>query len=207
MRISATPNLYTTQNKPQQTPVHFGGFTQKLTDNRLYNAIESGVIKGCFMLADTKAMKSLVEKTTNKTKKSPKFIDEKLTSHLIVLGSTILSGFYILKTIKNKDLDEEKRKTLAINQGLTYAVSTAMAYTFDNWLTKGYNKFIDNFKDANKAMGKTSEEIDKWGSGLKLAKSIIIIDTVYRFIAPVMVTPIANWCGNKLKEHKKAHHQ
>lgn len=203
MRISATPNLYTAQNKNQRTPVPFGGFSKKLTDNWAYNAIESKVIEGCVKLASTKTIKSLVEKTN---KCPDKFVNDKLTPHLLVLGSTILSGFYILKTLGNKDLDEEKRKTLAINQGLTYGVSTAMAYTFDGWVTNGYNKFINNFKEANplkEELVKKEHHI-KWENGLKLAKTIMIMDMVYRFIAPVIVTPVANWCGNKLRENKQA---
>ena len=200
MRISATPNVYTTQNKSQQTPVQFGGISKKLTNNKIYNAIESKVIGGCAKLVNTKTMEYIVEKT----KKHP-WIEKNLTSHLIVFGSTILSAFYVLKTLKNKDLDEQKRKTLAINQGLTYGVSTAMAYTFDGWVTKGYNKFVDNFKKANLLADK--DKLVKWENGLKLAKSTMIIDIVYRFIAPVIVTPIANWCGNKLKENKKTQKQ
>lgn len=200
MRISATPNLYTAQNKNQQAPVQFGGFSKKLTDNWAYNAIESQVIESCVKLASTKTIKSLVEKTN---KCSEKFVNDKLTPHLMVLGSTILSGFYILKTLGNKDLDEEKRKTLAINQGLTYGVSTAMAYTFDSWLGKAHKKFMANFRAANEAMCEDVKKLDKWENGLRLAKSIIIIDLVYRFIAPVMVTPVANWCGNKLRENKQ----
>lgn len=204
MRISATPNLYTAQSKKQQAPVQFGGFSKKLTDNKVYNAIESSVIKGCVKLVNTKTMEKLVERT-----KDYPSIEKKLIPHLLVLGSTILSGFYVMKTLGNKDLDEQKRKTLAINQGLTFVVSTAMAYTFDSWVDKGYTKFIDNFKKANPLLDTLKEAehqdyLKRWENGLKLAKTIMIMDMVYRFIAPVMVTPVANWCGNKLRENKQA---
>lgn len=205
MRISATPNVYTTQNKNQQAPVQFGGISKTLTENKAYKAIESKVIEGCAKLVNTKTMENLVEKT----KKHP-WIEKNLNSHLIVLGSTILSGFYILKTLGNKDLDEQKRKTLAINQGLTYGVSTAMAYVFDGWAIGKFKTFTTNFIKANTPknglnLEKLQPKLAKWESGLEIARPIIAIDLVYRFIAPVMVTPIANWCGNKLREHKQAH--
>lgn len=62
---------------------------------------------------------------------------EKLDSvvdHMQVLGSVIISGMYMLQTIRNKDLDEDRRRTLAVNQGLTFALSTLGSYMIDRHL-------------------------------------------------------------------------
>lgn len=213
-----------------------------------------------------------------------------LFSNLIVLGSTIMSGFYVGKTLTNEKLSKERRRTLAINQGLVYGVSTAMAYTLDFWTNKKARQIRDDFAlvnneanqkplamlreqaktllpenfinsleakrseynsdKLNKDLGSLFSDVDKKGKfnhimrdelkaitektgkiltgakldefnllaktiktvehmkaldgGLSKGKSIIAIDTVYRFIAPVLVTPIANAIGNHMAEKKEA---
>src|SRR5574344_3159954 len=123
-----------------------------------------------------------VEKLVNATQKH-KGLTEKLTSHLIVLGSTILSGFYVLKTLNNKQMDEKKRKTLAVNQGLVWLASTVMAYAFVGWARKAFNKHvIDRFMDVNTKNGMSKKELESLKGlkkGLGVARSIIIIDMVY----------------------------
>lgn len=193
MKISSNYNNYMTLNQTRQNKkdVNFTG----LTNNKLYLSIEDRVIKGCYNLVSTKPFEKLVNATNNH-----KNLADKLTSHLIVLGSTILSGFYVLKTVKNKDLEEDKRKTLAINQGLVWVASTIMAYTFDGWARAKFDKSIKTFLKNN--IDAPPAKLANWEKGLKIARSIIIVDTVYRFIAPVIVTPLANHLGNKLRKNK-----
>lgn len=224
MRISSNYSAYCSpQNRKRQDSTSFGG----LTNNRVFNKIETSVAEGCGWLVGTDTAKKLVT-ATNKQK----WLSEKLTSHLIVLGSTLLSGFYIAKTLKNKDMEESKRKTLAINQGLVYGLSTVMAYVFDGKARKYFNKnIIAKFVEINKKgqrekfakilsenpnwdkATRTREalkshrafvkNLNKWKDGFALARTIIIVDTVYRFIAPVIVTPFANKLGNNLKEKNR----
>lgn len=134
--------------------------------------------------------------------KKMKEIPDKLLAHLIVFGSTLLSGFYVLKTLNNKNMEKDKRKTLAINQGLVWGTSTVMAYAFDGWARKQFNtKILNRFKEANKAMD--PKKLDSLTKGMEKARTIIIVDMVYRFIAPVIVTPIANAIGNKINNKKQ----
>lgn len=183
--LSNSPNLCYSTNKKRQTAPAFKGALTK--------GIEEKVAKGCAKLVKTEAVKKLVEHTN----KHPKFAD-KLTSHLIVLGSTIMSAFYVGKTLKNKDMDESKRKTLAINQALVWGVSTVMAYAFDGWARAKFDKIFEKIEE-----GLPKKEIGHLKAGFSLARTIIIVDTVYRFIAPVIVTPLANYIGNKLKKENK----
>ena len=192
MNIAPTSqNFYSLNNRKNQSAPAFTG----LTNNKVYSKIESVVADGCARMVSTDAAKKLIMGTNN-----TKGLTDKLTSHLIVLGSTLLSGFYIGKTLKNKNMDEQKRKTLAVNQALVYGTSTVMAYSFDGWARKNFNKIFDKFEKAN--MDATPAQMKKWKDGFGLARTIIIVDLVYRFIAPVIVTPIANHIGNKLKEKK-----
>lgn len=212
MKISmTTPNIYASINKnnsnSQYKPYTSNGITFGAAIKpeskffapiiKLYrhimNPIEEKLADGFQWLVQTKVAEKIVTETGN----HPKF-KEKLFPHLIVLGSTILSGFYVLKTLNNKKLDEKKRTTLAINQGAVYVLSTIMAYTFDIALGKKTTAVKKEFERIN--AGKLN--VNKQLNGIGKAKSIIIIDSIYRFLAPVAMTPIANAIGNRIQNKK-----
>ena len=177
---------------------------QKVIDKHTL-ALEKSIARGMGKLTDTESFKKLV---TAVNKKDHLVSEEKglLFPHLIVIGSTVLSAFYVGKTLTNKSLEEDKRKTLAINQGLVYAMSTILAYTLDISVNKEFKKMLSRFESVNKIKYPEMKEanLKKLTTGFKMAKSMIAIDLVYRFIAPVLVTPFANSIGNKLKENKEA---
>lgn len=137
---------------------------------------------------------------------------KRLFSHLIVLGSALMSGFYVSKTLNNDKLDSKKKKTLAINQTAVFALSTVMAYTFDDMISKKTEAIKAKFKKINEAAidikctaeekSLASKKIDIHLKGIEAAKKILIFTTMYRFIAPVIVTPLANAIGNRLNEKK-----
>lgn len=140
------------------------------------------------------------QKLVEATAKHPKF-NKNIFAHLIVAGSTLLSGMYVIKTIGNKNLDSEKRRTLALNQGFVFLLSTVMAYTFDKMLNKKTDAVVAKFKNLNKDLLKTNPaKFNQCIDGIKKGKSIVVIDSVYRFLAPVAVTPVANYIGNRLNE-------
>lgn len=93
---------------------------------------------------------------------------DNMPTHLMVAGSTLISGMYAIRTLQNKNLDEKKRKTLAINDVLVWGVSTALTYLTDKgvgkwWegVTRKYTaayiqkytdpEFLKSFNEAEKA--------------------------------------------------------
>lgn len=62
---------------------------------------------------------------------------DNLFQHCMTVGSVVTSGLYMQRTLANKDLDKDRRNTLAVNQGLTLVVSTAGAYALDKYI-KGW---------------------------------------------------------------------
>ena len=87
---------------------------------------------------NSKAAKYIVEHTS-----SPKW--NNMTTHMSALGSTLISGMYVMRTLQNDKLDPEKRKTLAINDGLTWVLSTAGAYLLDSKLGNICDKVTTRF--------------------------------------------------------------
>lgn len=149
-------------------------------------------------LLGTKQAKKII-KATNKHEK----FSNKLVQHLMTTGSIVLSGFYIKKTLDNDKLDANKKRTLAINQAAVWGVSTTMCYTLDGAVNKKIDKFIERYKTLNYTKVSASM-LEKYEGGIKNAKSIMIFDMIYRYFAPVLVTPIANKIGNHIQEKNEA---
>lgn len=156
-----------------------------------------GIAKKFGKLLNTDLALSVVKRTMEDKK-----FAENLLSHLIVLGSTLLSGFYVLRTLQNKNLEEDKKKTLAINQGAVWGVSTLLGYTLDKVINNQVNRFKAKFKYINNNYV-DEKVLENYLSGIKIAQKAMIFGVIYRYISPVLVTPIANAIGNKINEKKE----
>lgn len=152
--------------------------------NKGYENVTKRMAKGFANILKSTRFKDLMQKTKN-----PKTIQ-----NITALGSFVLSGFYVKQTLQNDKLEKQRKLTLAINQSAVFVVSTIASYTIDNLLFKPIDKFTNRYIAANV----TNPKIGKYADGIKCALPMIIFGTMYRFIAPVLITPIANSMGNKL---------
>ena len=139
---------------------------------------------------------------------------DRITQHMATLGSLITSSVYVQQTLSNKDLDPERKKTLAVNQTLCFFVPTAAAYTVDsmlnNWVKKNSYRFTGlqkNLIAKAKAEGKDVSAMEKsLGNrikGVRILASLATFTLIYRYITPVLITPIANKIGDKLNAKSK----
>jgi len=173
MRINpVTPN-YTALNKT--TPSFKGAGSQAY--NKLTDVLASGIGK----VADTKTFSKLTQ-TLGKSKK--------YLPHLIAAESLFLSSFYVISTMTNKNVSKEQKRTEPYYQGLVTAFSAIGAYTLDNVVNRGINNFAKTFEKVNPTMDK--QVLSNSLNGLKNLKTLVIFATIYRFIAPVLLNPIAN---------------
>ena len=163
--------------------------------NVLYEKGVEKIAKGIGKLLNTDGMYNLLEKTKN---------NKNLFNHLLTLGSTVLSGLYVIRTLTNKSLDEKKRRTLALNQGIVFGISTAMCYAVEGKMNSKVAEFTNNFEAINYKRGVEGSLLKKYSGGIAVASKIMIFDMIYRFIAPVIVTPIANSIGNRIQKNKEA---
>ena len=143
---------------------------------------------------------------------------DKVTQHMTTLGSLITSGVYVQRTLSNKDMDPERKKTLAINQALCFFVPTAAAYYVDsklnNWVkNKGYRftglqkQMIAKAKSEGKDVGEMKAALGNKIKGVRILASLATFTLIYRYLTPVLITPVANWIGDKLNERSKAKEQ
>lgn len=216
---------------------------------KAYNNATDWMAKNIFAkIVNNKTVQNIADKIKN---------NNSLFNHFMAIGSLITSGLYIQKTLDNKQLDKDRRNTLAINQTLTFGVSTVGAYSLDKSLNNWWNKvtakyagiqlndpnFANDYQTALKAVAEKNqalkaanknlpkaqrtpleiaprvgeflkkhkdynpeihEILSKKITGMGLLKSMIIFGTVYRFLVPVLVTPIANKLGEHMIEQRKA---
>ncbi len=113
---------------------------------------------------------------------SKKFHETNLATHAFSATGILLSSFLALSIAKNDKIEEERKRPLILNTGISCALSTAGGYTIDKLLDKPIKKFSDNFAKANV----NNPKLHKYLEGIKIAKSALIFGMIYRFVVPVV---------------------
>ncbi len=137
------------------------------------------------------------------------------TQHMTVLGSFITSGMYVQQTLNKKELDPDKRRTLAVNQTLGFIIPTLAAYfanaKLDGWIKRREYSFtgrqqhnIDIAKlEGNLAKAKEIEKsLGVKKNGVRILADLVTFTLIYRYVVPVAITPIANKIGDKINARK-----
>ncbi len=106
---------------------------------------------------------------------------DNLFQHCLTVGSVITSGLYMQRTLANDNLDKDRKNTLAVNQGLTFLLSTIGAYALDKYVKgwwdnvtakfaghllgdpKFYQKYLDDKNAINLENKKLLQEAKKTG--------------------------------------------
>ncbi len=146
-----------------------------------------------------------------------------MTNHMATLGALLTSSVYMYQTLHKKDLDDDRRRTLAVNQGLCFLIPTICAYTVDkvlkNWTKQKIEYRYSNLKEyfianASKDPNFSPEKVEvlkkDLGQKLKGVRTLIslaIFAMIYRYIAPVLITPFANKIGEHMNDKRKARAQ
>ena len=129
------------QKRPLQTNSFKGGG---------YDAIVEGMAKNYYGgLMQSNFVKWFGKKTENLN----------IVNFCSAFNSFIISFMYVVKTLDNDKLDQDRRNTLAINDGMTFIGSTILAYAADNKLANKWNNVTHNY--AAVQLGATPEELQQ----------------------------------------------
>lgn len=99
-----------------------------------------------------------------------------LFNHMMAVGSAITSGMYVVKTLDNKELDKDRKNTLAINQFLTFVISTAGAYAMDKKLGNWWEKKTAEYASHQLSDGNLAEDFLKKNKDIADANAKIIAE-------------------------------
>ncbi len=143
---------------------------------------------------------------------------DNLFQHCLTTGSVITSGLYMQRTLANKDMDKDRKNTLAVNQFLTLCVSTAGAYTMDKYLKNWWENmsakyvghkvlddtFAKDYKDVKDAINNINKALKADGNAdiFKLAetskKELNMTEKGYKFLTDTITNSL-----DKAKETKE----
>ena len=151
--------------------------------------VTEGIAKGVGKIADKKGFRNFVEWLGKKEQWFP---------HLIAAESLLLSGFYMQQTASSKKIEKDQKPAMIINQGITALACTAGAYLIDGKVNKMLDKFKGVYKRVNPQMGQ--ELLDKRLGAIRLLGPLVIFTTIYRFVGPVILTPVANYISEKIQK-------
>lgn len=155
--------------------------------------IENGIVKPILApVMNSKLMSKFADWSTN--------IDN-MPSHMATAGSIVTTYFYASRTKKtlNKDEEQKKRaKTLMLNQWMVTGVSTALGYGVNGALGKFSKNLGYKFREANQGSPKLTNRM----KGFDIAKQLLIFTVMYRYVAPVLVTPVASKISKVYQNYK-----
>lgn len=137
-----------------------------------------------------------VDKLTDKIGKS-----EKMTDHMSAAGSFVTTSAYAGTTLTNKNMEKKPARTLALNQFLVTALSTVGTYTINDRIANITKKLSYKFSDANR--GLEASKLSKRMKGFPIVQKLLTFSIIYRYVAPVIVTPAASKIGKALNSDAK----
>ena len=143
------------------------------------------------------SFKGITDKTARKIGKildkdsmlrfSDKFKDSNFPMHITAITDTIATLSFMYQANKSKKIENERKRTLIYNAGISTILSIAGGYTIDKLLDKPTEKFIEKYKKANKHDKNLAKQIQ----GIKIAKPFLILGTIYYILIPFISTLLA----------------
>lgn len=164
MKINAITPQYNLSNKSvkekQGMKPSFNGLAPK--------PVVDGLAKFYNGVASTDKFQKLIKGFSN---------SDRSFTHIMVIESILLSGFYMLNTLTNKKIKKEQKPQMIINDTLTLGVSAAGAYLVEDKITnvvmKGAEKFFANNKEFYTNLGKEAANASKSELLSKVAETAV----------------------------------
>lgn len=145
-------------------------------------------------IANSNPMQKIVEwasqKTTKTNRKGELIVNknsDKLAQYLMIGFSAILQTNHIVNILRNHQMPQERKETLAVNNGLAFILPTLGALTIDNSINKSSDRFEKYIKEINNH--KLSKDAIK---GIKAAKTLFIFTMMYKYASTIITTPLAD---------------
>ena len=98
-------------------------------------------------------------------------------------------------------MEKKPARTLALNQFLVTALSTVGTYTINGSIAKFTKKMSYKFSDVNQ--GLEAVKLSKRVKGFPIVQKLLTFSIIYRYVAPVLVTPAASKIGKALNSEEK----
>lgn len=125
---------------------------------------------------------------------SKKYKDSNFPMHIVALTDVLTTATFIHETNRSKKIEEKRKKTLAYNAAISTGLSVLSGYIIDKLLDKPTEKFIQNFRKANKGLPNVEKQVE----GIRIAKPILIMAGIYYTLIPFMSAFLSEKAEHKL---------
>lgn len=130
-----------------------------------------------------------------------KFHNTKFEQHIIYLTDILATGTFMHQTSNSKGIADDRKKALIYNAGISTGLSVAGGYGINKLTEKSTDRFIENFKKANK----NSKNLEKYIEGIRVAKPVLILGTIYYIIIPLISTFLSDKFDKNSKNKSEQH--
>ncbi len=124
---------------------------------------------------------------------SQKYKDTNFPMHIMAITDAVATATFATRVKTSKNIEEKRKNPLIYNSIISTSLSILSGYTIDKLLDKPTDKFIKKFSEINK----DSPKLDKYIEGIKIAKPILILGTVYYTLIPIISTFLADRIDKK----------
>lgn len=114
-----------------------------------------------------------------------------LNFHLPNVHGAFISTLYIINAKMSKDIPEERKPTLILNNAINGILAISATYAFIGVTNKMRAKFIKNVVRASQEMFSGSD-LNKMARGAGLLSRLLIASIIFRYLTPVFATPLAD---------------
>ena len=159
--------------------------SNKINQKNKFNqeiSFKGGLAKSIGKIMNTDSIQNFVKK----------FYKTNSEQHIMCLTDALTTGTFIVQTSKSKKIEQDHKKTLMWNAGISTGLCIIGGYLLNKVLEKPTQKFITKFKTANK----NSPKLDKYLEGIRVAKPALILGGIYYIAIPMISTFLADRAGN-----------
>ncbi|MBQ4122863.1 hypothetical protein IJD44_03965 [bacterium] len=174
------------QTKKQKQYIH-----PKYEINKVFEPIQSKqpsfkgglsnlTAKGIGKIIDNNFFQNFVQKNINKS--------SDIARNISISTDVLLTASFVNRIRKNKNIKEERKKTLIYNNIITTGLSIIGGYSVDKAVQKGTKKFIDKFSEINK----NDPKLQKYIAGINIIRPTLIFAGIYYVILPMISAYLAD---------------
>ena len=113
--------------------------------------------------------------------------DTDFPMHITAITDIIATGAFIHQTHNSKKIKEERKKALIYNAGISTGLCIIGGYGLNSILDKPTEKFIQTYKKKNFGI----KNLEKQIQGIKIAKPMLILGSIYYMLIPFISTFLA----------------
>lgn len=122
---------------------------------------------------------------------SQKYKDSNFAMHMMAITDSLATLSFVKATKKSKKIIDERKKPLIWNSLISTGLSIAGGYIVDKALNKPTEKFIKKFRQLNSS----DPKLEKYIEGIKIAKPVLILGSIYYLFIPFISTFLADRTG------------